>query len=56
MFDDNISSVTLSSFLNSTLQDLSALAFGVSYTSIENEVHLSVLLQVKLTCIAYVCL
>ncbi|XP_065216942.1 uncharacterized protein Apoltp isoform X2 [Planococcus citri] len=47
-FDDNKTSITLSSYLNSTLQDLSALAFGINYTSVVDLVHLSFLLQPNL--------
>lgn len=47
IFGDNITSLTLSSSLNSTLQDLSALAFGLNYTSAINEVFISFLLQVS---------
>lgn len=46
IFEDNITSLTLSSSLNSTLQDLSALGFGLNYTSAINEIHISFLLQV----------
>lgn len=46
LFEDDITSLTLSSSLNSTLHDLSAIAFGLNYTKAINEVHISFLLQV----------
>lgn len=46
-FEDSITSLTLSSSLNSTLQELAALAFALNYTRVQNEVHVSFLLQVR---------
>ncbi len=46
-FETDITSLTLSSSLNSSLQDLSALAFAVNYTKVPNEIYLSFLLQVS---------